>query len=107
MRYPIATRVALLAFVVAAAPRLVAAQAAGFSGVAGTVVDSIHGVIPLAGATVKIGSTNRQAVTNANGQFQIDSIPPGEHSLTVLHPLLDTLNVAITTRAVQFPAGNS
>ena len=77
------------------------------SGVAGSVIDSIHGVVPLPGATVKIGSTNRQGVTDANGRFQIDSIPPGPHSLTVTHPLLDTLNVSITTRAVEFPAGNS
>jgi hypothetical protein len=46
-------------------------------------------------------------VTDANGRFQIDSIPPGEHSLTVVHPLLDTLNVAITTRPVAFTANNS
>src|SRR6187402_2603477 len=110
MRYPKATRILLLAAVAAiaaAAPRLASAQAAGFYGVAGSVIDSIHGVIPLVGATVKIGSTNRQGVTDAAGRFQIDSIPPGPHTLTVTHPLLDTLNVSITTRAVEFPAGNS
>jgi len=107
MRYPIVSRIALLALFAAATPRLVAAQAAGLSGVAGTVVDSIHGVVPLVGATVKIGTTNRQAVTDDNGRFQIDSIPPGDHSLMVLHPLLDTLNVAITTRPVSFLADKS
>jgi hypothetical protein len=107
MRCPKAFRIVLLGLIAAVAPRFASAQAAGFSGVAGSVIDSIHGVVPLPGATVKVGNTNRQAVTDANGRFQIDSVPPGEHNLTVLHPLLDTLNVSITTRPVQFPAGNS
>jgi len=107
MRCPKVFRITLVAIVAAIAPRLASGQAPGFSGVAGTVIDSIHGVVPLPGATVKVGNTNRQAVTDANGRFQIDSIPPGEHSLTVVHPLLDTLNVGITTRPVAFTANNS
>ena len=90
-----------------AAPRTVSAQSPGFSGVAGSVVDSIHGGVPLQGATVKINGTNREAKTDANGRFEIDSIPPGEHSLSLIHPLLDTLGIAINTRAVPFQAGNS
>lgn len=77
------------------------------AGVAGTVIDSIHGAVPLANAMVKVGNTNREAKTDENGQFRIDSIPPGEHSLTLIHPLLDTLGIGITTRAVQFQAGNT
>ena len=107
MRYARAFCIALLASVAALGPRLASGQAAGFSGVAGTVIDSVHGVVPLQGAIVKIGTTNRQATTDASGRFQIDSVPPGSHSLSVTHPLLDTLNVSITTRAVEFPAGNS
>ena len=107
MRYPKAFCIALLAAIAAVTPRLASGQAAGMSGVAGSVIDSIHGVVPLVGATVKVGTTNRQAVTDANGRFQIDSVPAGPHSLSVTHPLLDTLNVAITTRPVDFPAGNS
>jgi len=82
-------------------------QGTPLAAVTGSVIDSIHGVVPLAGATVKIGDTNRQGTTDAGGRFQIDSIPPGEHSLTLLHPLLDTLNVQITTRAVPFQPGNT
>jgi len=107
MRYPKALCIALLAAIAAVAPRLASGQATGMSGVAGSVIDSIHGAVPLAGATVKVGTTNRQAVTDANGRFEIDSVPVGPHSLSVTHPLLDTLNVAITTRPVDFPAGNS
>ena len=88
-------------------PRGAAAQAAGFSGVAGSVIDSIHGGIPLNGGVVKINGTSRQATTDANGHFEIDSIPPGEHSLSLVHPLLDTLGIGITTRAVPFQAGKS
>ena len=107
MRYPIALRISLVVVAAAIAPRPASAQAPGFSGIAGSVIDSVHGVIPLQGATVKVGSTNRQGITDANGRFMIDSVPPGQHSLTVLHPLLDTLNVTITTREVPFVAGQS
>ena len=100
---------AAIAIVAAAAiqPRQSAAQQPGFAGVAGTVIDSIYGVVPLVGATVKVGTTGRQAVTDSAGRFQIDSIPAGSHSLTLLHPLLDTLNIQITTREVPLQAGQT
>ena len=62
--------------------------------------------MPLAGAVVKINDTKLQGTTDANGHFQIDNIPPGEHSLSLIHPLLDTLGVAINTKAVPFQAGS-
>jgi|RhiMetdeSRZDD1v2_1073273.scaffolds.fasta_scaffold95172_2 carboxypeptidase family protein/TonB-dependent receptor-like protein len=98
-------RIGLAALVAASvAPRSVAAQG-GLAGVAGSVVDSIHGGVPLQGAIIKVG--DRQAKTDANGRFQVDSIPPGSYSLTLLHPLLDTLGISITTRAVPFQGGNT
>jgi hypothetical protein len=106
MRFPTAARIALFAAAVVFAPRVAAAQATGFASLTGSVIDSVHGVIPLVGATVKVGTTNRQAVTDADGRFQIDSIPPGQHSLTLVHPLLDTLNVLIATRPVAMQAGS-
>jgi hypothetical protein len=75
--------------------------------VTGSVIDSIHGAVPLAGATVIVGTTGRQATTDASGRFLVDSIPPGQHSLTMLHPLLDTLGVQILTREVPFQAGST
>jgi hypothetical protein len=97
-----------------AAPRQAAAQQGApaqqgnpLAAVTGSVIDSIHGGVPLVGATVKIGTTNRQAVTDSGGRFRIDSIPPGEHNLMLLHPLLDTLGIQITTRAVAFQPGAS
>jgi len=77
------------------------------SGVAGSVVDSIHGGIPLPGAVIRVNGANREAKTDANGRFQIDSVPPGSHSLSLIHPLLDTLGIAINTREVPFQAGNT
>ena len=102
--FRLAMAAALLAAIL---PRESAGQQPGFSGVAGTVIDSIHGVIPLPNATIMVGSTGRKAVTDSGGRFRIDSVPAGEHSLTLIHPLLDTLNVAITTRPVAFPAGQT
>ena len=100
MRYPTAIRIALVAAVATAvSSRSGAAQQAGFASLTGSVIDSIHGVVPLSGATIRVGNTTRQATTDANGRFQIDSIPPGEHSLMLVHPLLDTLSIAIATRA--------
>jgi hypothetical protein len=108
MRSSIALRTSVilgLAAVFLARPS--AAQQGTLAGVAGSVVDSIHGGVPLPGATIKISGTTREAKTDANGRFQIDSIPPGDHSLTMIHPLLDTLGISITTRAVPFQAGNT
>ena len=99
--------VVVAVFGLGAAPRSSAAQQAGLAGVSGSVTDSIHGGVPLAGAIIKINDTSRQGTTDANGHFQIDSIPPGEHSLSLIHPLLDTLGIAINTRAVAFQAGNT
>ena len=87
------------------APRSAAAQQGTMASVTGSVIDSIHGGVPLAGAVVKINDTKLQGTTDANGHFQIDNIPPGEHSLSLIHPLLDTLGVAINTKAVPFQAG--
>lgn len=107
MRSSIVFRLALTALVAAIAiPRPASGQQGGaMASLTGSVVDSIHGVVPLPGATVKVGATGRQAVTDSGGRFQIDSIPPGEHSLILIHPLLDTLGVSIATRAVPFQPG--
>ena len=105
MRFPSAIPVALIAAVALLEPRAVAGQQPGFASVSGSVVDSVHGVIPLVGATIQIGNTNRKGVTDASGRFTVDSIPPGEHSLMLVHPLLDTLAISIVTRAVPFQAG--
>lgn len=81
-----------------------AAASASLASIAGLVLDSLHNA-PLAAATVHIVGTERRGITGADGHFHIDSIAPGEHQLTVSHPLLDTLGLSITTRPVALAAG--
>jgi Carboxypeptidase regulatory-like domain len=80
--------------------------APGFGALQGFVMDSIHNV-PLTNATVRIEGTPRAAVTDKDGHFRIDSIPPGQHRVVVVHPLLDTVGVVMRTPAYPFAAGES
>jgi hypothetical protein len=80
--------------------------AGGFAALQGFIIDSIHGV-PLANASVIVLGTNRAGVTNADGHYRIDSIPPGKHHVQVLHPLLDTLGVNMETPEYPFVAGQA
>ncbi|MDF2773606.1 MAG: TonB-dependent receptor plug [Geminicoccaceae bacterium] len=106
MRPSTLLRVAVAAAAAAAlTPRESLGQQPGFAGVSGVVIDSINGVVPLVGATIKVGNTGRQAVTDSSGEFLVDSVPPGEHAVTLLHPLLDSLNIKISTRPTPFRAG--
>ncbi|HXD23915.1 MAG TPA: carboxypeptidase regulatory-like domain-containing protein [Gemmatimonadaceae bacterium] len=74
------------------------------SSLIGAVDDSIRGG-RLKGAIVTVVGTERRGVTDANGIFQIDSIPPGTHELSVTHPLLDTLGVQIHSAPFTLVAG--
>jgi len=89
----------------APAPTAGAANAgAPVSGAVGVVGDSIHGG-PLVGAVVTIVGTDRKGTSDSSGRFRIDSVPPGSYKLTMSHPLLDSLGVAIATNEVAFPPG--
>jgi hypothetical protein len=72
----------------------------------GVVVDSIH-VAPLTGATVRVGSTGRTAVTSVAGVFVVDSVPAGEHVLRVTHPLLDSLYLSLATPPLRVVADSA
>ena len=82
------------------------AASGAFTSLQGFVMDSVHAG-PLVNAKVTIVGTARSAVTNADGHYSIDSIPPGSHSVVVEHPLLDTLGVQMHTPAYAFGAGES
>jgi hypothetical protein len=110
---PLRVRVSRFSFVIAtiatvAASVSTAAQTpASSSGVAilmGFVMDSIHGA-PLANAKVTIEGTNRSGMTTAEGQYRIDSIPPGSHRVVVTHPMLDTAGLQMRTPEYPFVAG--
>jgi hypothetical protein len=75
-----------------------------FSGVVGVAIDSIHGD-KLQGATVTVLGTNRHGKTDALGEFRIDSVPPGEYRLTLSHPILDTVGLAVATQPIAMPLG--
>jgi hypothetical protein len=74
--------------------------------VMGVVIDSIH-LGPLTGATVRIGSTGRTAVTSAVGVFAVDSVPAGEHAIMVKHPLLDSLYLSLATPPLRVVADST
>ena len=82
------------------------AAAGALTSLQGFVMDSVHAG-PLVNAKVTIAGTARSAVTDADGHYSIDSIPPGSHSVVVEHPLLDTLGVQMHTPAYAFGAGES
>ncbi len=65
----------------------------------GAVIDSVHGGM-LTSATVTIAGTSRHEVTDADGRFHFDSMAAGTYTLTVSHPLLDTLGMELSSRPV-------
>ncbi|MFN2564625.1 MAG: carboxypeptidase regulatory-like domain-containing protein [Gemmatimonadaceae bacterium] len=88
-------------------PAAAAAPAAAPTGrLTGVVIDSIR-VAPLTGATVRVGSTGRTGITSPAGVFVVDSVPPGEHVVTVTHPLLDSLYLSLATPPVRVMADSA
>ncbi|MGH7653856.1 MAG: carboxypeptidase regulatory-like domain-containing protein [Gemmatimonadaceae bacterium] len=110
MTFSMHHRLRTLAAVIALAPVSARAQAAlppvpsNFASLIGAVDDSIRGG-RLIGAIVTVVGTERRGVTDVNGIFQIDSIPPGTHEIAVTHPLLDTLGVQVRSAPFVLTAG--
>ncbi|HEV8410419.1 MAG TPA: hypothetical protein VGQ30_07915, partial [Gemmatimonadaceae bacterium] len=76
-----------------------------YSSIIGVVDDSIRGG-RLIGAVVTVVGTDRKGVSDINGIFQVDSITPGLHQVSVTHPLLDTLGLQIITGSFTLEAGS-
>lgn len=90
----------------APAPTAAAADTtARFATVRGMVNDSLHDNGALVGAIVRLRDNGQETRTNAQGLFEIDSVPPGHHELVVLHPLLDTLGIGIGMPDMQLAPG--
>ena len=70
----------------------------------GVVVDSVRGR-PLVGATIVVSGAESQGVSDSSGRFRIDSIPPGDHTMAVLHPFLDEMGLTLTTNKISFAPG--
>jgi hypothetical protein len=70
----------------------------GKAQILGVVIDSLNGGT-LAGADILIEGAKASATTDSLGKFEFDSLSPGSYQLGVFHPILDTLDVSIVTRA--------
>ncbi len=75
----------------------------GFSKIQGFVIDSVHNG-PLSKAVLLVEGASRQTMTDADGRFSLDSIPPGDHRVLVLSAVLDTLGLTMRTPLHKFTA---
>jgi hypothetical protein len=74
------------------------ASSAGAQGtIKGIVADSLHAG-PLTNAEVVLDESGARVFTGADGLFEITNVAPGNHTLSVFHPLLDSLGIALVTR---------
>jgi hypothetical protein len=80
------------------------AAASAFATVRGMAIDSIHGR-PLIKAIVAVEGTTRVAISDAGGNFEIDSIPAGSYRLSLTHSLLDTLGLLVVTNPMVMRPG--
>jgi Carboxypeptidase regulatory-like domain len=67
------------------APRLVRVE--------GTAYDSLA-TRPLPGAFVSATGTGRSTTSDSKGRFRLDSVPEGEHTLTMQHAAFDSLGLS-------------
>lgn len=82
------------------APARAQAQASAPARLMGTVVDSLHGGRALAGGAMVLMPGNRYANVDSTGQFVFDSVPAGNYRLTLLHPMLDSLDLTLPSAPV-------
>ncbi len=72
----------------------------------GVVFDSVR-LRPLAGAVVRVDTSELTATADNEGRFRIEGIAPGTHYLRVEHPMLDTLGIALRSPAETYAAGQA
>lgn len=83
-------------------------MAPGVGAIVGVVVDSLHGLDPLAGAGVKVMQLPvRHAVTTDAGAFRIDSIPPGRYTVELTHPVLDSIGIRVVSDTIVVSGGTA
>jgi hypothetical protein len=71
----------------------------------GAVTDSVHarpltGVRVVAAGVGSVSALRGDAITNATGQFRIDSLAPGRYMVGFESPLLDSLEIVLPPREV-------
>lgn len=92
----LATLVAVTAPAVAQVTPPTPPATVGFATVHGFVMDSIRKQ-PLSKAVIFVEGTTRIGMSDAAGNYRIDSIPAGSHRLSIAHPVLDTLGLLVMT----------
>src|SRR5689334_8390895 len=75
-----------------------------FATVRGLVIDSLHN-LPLVHALVRVNGLPREAMTDTIGEYHLDSLPPGNYKLIVMHPLLDTIGISLVSETIPLVAG--
>ena len=56
---------------------------------------------------MRVNGSSRASLTDSLGRFQIDSVPPGSHQIELIHPLLDTLGLAVKTQPMSLEAAKN
>jgi hypothetical protein len=85
---------------------LSASAQAGTATVVGTAFDSVR-LKPMAGARVRVDSSELIGVADADGHFRIEAVPAGLHFLRVEHPVLDTLGITLRSQTMAFGTGQT
>ena len=70
----------------------------------GVVIDSLSGR-PMAGVRVFLSGTSAAAITQPDGSYAIDSVPPGTYVASIVAPQLDSLLVDPPFRQLTLSAG--
>jgi hypothetical protein len=100
VRFAKMSRLVVLGLCVGGAANDAQAQASAPARLMGTVVDSLHGGRALTGGAMVLMPGNRYANVDSTGQFVFDSVPAGNYRLTLLHPMLDSLDLTLPSAPV-------
>lgn len=94
----------VVVFVVALLGGIAGELGAQHATIVGTVFDSISGA-PLVDAAVFLWETPYRGVSDDDGSFRIEGVPPGEYSILFFHTRLGEMGISPGPRAVVVRAG--
>lgn len=81
-------------------------QSQPFAVIEGLALDSLHQGY-LRGATIMVEGASVLGISDSLGRFRIDNVPPGVRRVDIVHPLLDTLGIALQTAPLSLVAGQT